>query len=78
MSVFRDGQRIRLSDPTPGSGQQNVPPGSLGSEDSEEEVLDPQRVVGGDLNTWNWNRSAPVSTSYVMSTAAVMHRGAGL
>lgn len=78
MSGFRDGLRLRLSDPTPGSGPQNVPPGSLGSEDSEEEVLDPQRGVGGDLNTWNWNRSAPVSTSYAVSTAKVMRRGAGL
>lgn len=78
MSGFRDGLRLRLSDPTPGSGPQNVPPGSLGSEDSEEEVLDPQRGVGGDLNTWNWNRSAPVSTSYAVSTAGVMHRRAGL
>jgi len=78
MSGFRDGLRLRLSDPTPGSGPQNVPPGSLGSEDSEEEVLDPQRGVGGDLNTWNWNRSPPVSTSYAVSTVEVMHRRAAL
>ena len=75
MSGFRDGLRLRLSDPTSGSGPQNGPPGSLGFEDSEEEGLDPQRGVSGDLNTWNWNRSAPVSTSYAISTAEVMPGG---
>lgn len=62
MSGYRDGLRLRLSDPTPGSGPQRVPSGSQGSEDSEEEGLEPQRDVGADLNNWSWNRSVPVST----------------
>lgn len=71
MSVFKDGLRLRLSDPTPGSDPQHVSSGSLGSEDSEEEGLEPQRGVCGDLNTWTWYRSVPVSTLYVVSTAGV-------
>jgi hypothetical protein len=62
MSVFRDGLHLRLSDPTPGSEPHLVSTGSLGSEDSEDEGLEPQRGVGGALNTWTWYRSVPVST----------------
>jgi hypothetical protein len=77
MRGHRDGLRLRLSDPTPGSDPQNVPSGSLASEDSEEEGLEPQREVGGDLNNWTWNRSVPVSTSHAVSTAEVTRRRTG-
>jgi hypothetical protein len=77
MRGHRDGLRLRLSDPTPGSDPQNVPSGSLASEDSEEEGLEPQKEVGGDLNSWTWNRSVPVSTSRAVSAAEVTRRRTG-